>query len=324
MEAQHEAAFDPGAWQRQLDHLRENVGQVVVGQRSALELVLVALMANGHVLLEGVPGVAKTLLAKAFARSLGLPFGRIQFTPDLMPTDITGTSIFSMQDSRFHFRPGPIFTQVLLADEINRAPAKTQAALFEVMQERQATIDGTTHPMKSPFIVLATQNPIEQEGTYRLPEAQLDRFLFRVRLGYPEWEEEMDLLRRYQDRFKKDPIEQIGAVLSAETLQNGLGLTEQVHTEENILDYIARLARRSREHKDILLGASPRASLALLQAAKGRALLEGRMYVVPDDVQAVFVPVLNHRLLLQPERELDGSRPEEVLQELLETEEVPK
>lgn len=297
---------------------------MLVGQEDALEGVLTALLAGGHVLLEGVPGVAKTLLAKLVARSLSLAFRRIQFTPDLMPTDVTGTTVFNLQDSQFHFKPGPAFTHLLLADEINRAPAKTQAALFEVMEERQLSIDGVTHRLEPPFMVLATQNPIEQEGTYQLPEAQLDRFLFRIKLGYPSLEEESDILMRFASNFVGDPLENMESVMSREQILEGQKLTEQVHIEEEVLRYIARLVHRTRGHKDLDLGGSPRASLGVMRAAKARALLQGREFVIPEDVQWALPLVLNHRIMLNPERELDGTAPEEVISGIVAQEEVPR
>jgi MoxR-like ATPase len=307
-----------------VDRLRAQVGHVVLGQEEAVDQLLTGLLAGGHVLLEGVPGIAKTLLAKLLARSLALDFSRIQFTPDLMPSDVIGTSVFDMQERAFQFRPGPVFAQVVLIDEINRAPAKTQAALFEVMEERQITYDGVRHPMREPFFVVATQNPIEQEGTYRLPEAQLDRFLFRVRMDYPALATEKDLLRRFKDDFAGQRAEGLEPVLGAEELLACRALVERVHITDALCDYIAELVCATREHASLYLGASPRASLGILRAAKATALLEGRDFVLPEDVQAAALPVLNHRILLTSERELEGVEPEAVVRDILAGIDVPR
>jgi MoxR-like ATPase len=291
----------------------DEVERVYVGPRSVPELLLISLLAKGHVLLEGVPGVAKTTLCKAFATTLGSNFKRIQFTPDLLPADITGTYVFSPRDGNFQLREGPIFTNVLLGDEINRAPAKTQSALLEAMQEQQATIEGDTRPLPTPFIVLATQNPVEQAGTYPLPEAQIDRFLVRLLIGYPNARDERGILRRFLEG--SPPIK---TILEPEQILGMQQLTREVHVEDEILDYVVRLASSTRTQARVFLGASPRASLALVQAARARALLYGRAFVLPDDVKALAVPVLAHRLVLTPEAEMEGTQKEGLIQKALE------
>ncbi|MEO0326597.1 MAG: MoxR family ATPase [Myxococcota bacterium] len=289
------------------------VQSVYVGPRSIPELLLVGVLAEGHVLLEGVPGVAKTTLVKAFATALGSTFRRIQFTPDLLPADITGTFVLSPRDGTFSLREGPVFANVVLGDEINRAPAKTQSALLEAMQERQVTIEGETRELPRPFLVLATQNPVEQAGTYPLPEAQVDRFLVRVLVGYPEPAQEREILRRtLRAPPVLRPVLDPGAVLA---LQQQV---DAVHVEDAVLDYVIRLATHTRRHGRLYLGASPRASQGLVRAARARALLAGRGYVLPDDVQALAEPVLAHRLVLTPEAEMDGTRAEDVVREALE------
>ena len=323
-----ESAFAPRTDLSQLtahvEAVRQQIGQVIVGQQDLLELLLTALLADGHVLLEGVPGVAKTLTAKLLARTLAVPFSRIQFTPDLMPADVLGTSIFRPAQGDFEFRPGPIFASVVLIDEINRAPAKTQSALFEVMEERTVTQDGRTHYMTMPFIVLATQNPIEQEGTYRLPEAQLDRFLFKLNVGYPTLAEEIQILQGHHGGFGGTPLDKVQAVLSAQDL---IALRQQVgqqRVEANVLEYIAKIVGQTRTHKALYLGASPRASIALLNGAKALAALRGRDFVTPEDVQFLTAPVLRHRIMLTPEREMEGGTPDEVVRAIVQAVEVPR
>ncbi len=304
--------------------VRREVAKAVVGQESTIDLILAALFTGGHILLEGVPGIAKTLTAKLIARSLSVDFSRIQFTPDLMPTDVTGTSVFNLKTSEFNFVKGPVFTNVVLIDEINRAPAKTQSALFEVMEEKQITIDGVTYPMDFPFLVIATQNPIEQEGTYRLPEAQLDRFLFRIKLKYPTLEQEADILRKYKDDFSFRVLEHIKAVISKEDLRESQALIEQVYIKDEIITYIAKLVDSTRNNGDLSLGASPRASIALLRASKAMAAINGRDFVTPDDVKFVSAPVLNHRIILTAEREMEGAEAEDIIKEITEGIEVPR
>jgi MoxR-like ATPase len=315
---------DLSALERHATAIRQELGKVIVGQQALAELLLTAILADGHVLLEGVPGVAKTLTAKLLARTLAVPFSRLQFTPDLMPSDVLGTSIFRPNKAEFEFRPGPIFASIVLIDEINRAPAKTQSALFEVMEERQVTQDGTRYTVPEPFMVLATQNPIEQEGTYRLPEAQLDRFLFKLHVGYPTVEEEIAILQGHHAGFGGTPLEAVQAVLTADDLR---GLREQVrrqHVEPKLLDYIARVVGQTRAHKGLYLGASPRASLALLNGAKALAALRGRDFVTPEDIQYLAAPVLRHRIQLTPEREMEGSTPDDIVKQILQQIEVPR
>lgn len=290
----------------------DEVRAVYVGPRAVPELLLVSLIAGGHALLEGVPGVAKTTLVKAFASTLGLSFRRIQFTPDLLPADITGTYVLSPRDGTFQLREGPIFANVVLGDEINRAPAKTQSALLEAMQERQVTIEGETRTLPSPFLVLATQNPVEQAGTYPLPEAQIDRFLVRLLLGYPSAQDERGVLRRFLEGAPS-----ARTVLSPDEVLELRQLAATVHVQDEVLDYVIRVAAFTREHSRVFLGASPRASLALVEAARARALMDGRSFVLPDDIKALAIPVLAHRLVLTPEAEMEGTRPEGVVQQAL-------
>ncbi|MBD2768157.1 MoxR family ATPase [Hymenobacter sp. BT664] len=297
---------------------------MIVGQTDLLELLLTALLADGHVLLEGVPGVAKTLMAKLLARTLAVPFSRIQFTPDLMPSDVLGTSVFRQNKADFEFRPGPVFASVVLIDEINRAPAKTQSALFEVMEERTVTQDGTTYPMAEPFLVLATQNPVEQEGTYRLPEAQLDRFLFKLHVGYPSLAEEIRILNGHHAGLGSTNLDTVQPILSAPDLHSLRQQVRQQRVEANVLEYIAKLVGQTRAHKSLYLGASPRASLALLNGAKALAALRGRDFVTPEDVQFLAPSVLRHRIMLTPEREMEGGTPDEVVKQIMQTIEVPR
>jgi MoxR-like ATPase len=300
---------------RQAQAVLDEVERAVVGKRDALELVFLGLLADGHVLIEDFPGLAKTLMARAFATVTGLAFSRIQFTPDLMPGDVTGSSIFDQRAAEFEFRPGPIFTQLLLADEINRAPPKTQAALLEAMQERQVTIEGTTHRLQPPFFVLATQNPIEYEGTYPLPEAQLDRFLLRAGVGYPSREDEWEVVARRIERAV-DEVE-LAPVVDRATLLEMQGALEQVHVEESVGYYIVDLVAATRDASSVQVGASPRGTLALMKLSRGKAALAGRDYVVPDDVKAVAVPALAHRLTLRPELWVQRLQADDVVRELL-------
>ena len=304
--------------------MRAEIGKIIVGQTDLLELLLTAVLADGHVLLEGVPGVAKTLMAKLMARTLEVPFSRIQFTPDLMPADVLGTSIFRQNLGDFAFRKGPIFASIVLIDEINRAPAKTQAALFEVMEERTVTQDGTSYQMPDPFLVLATQNPVEQEGTYRLPEAQLDRFLFKLHVGYPTTAEEVQILQGHHAGFGGTDLSAVQPVLTAADLNALRQQVRQQRVEANILEYIAKLVGQTRANKSLYLGASPRASLALLNGAKALAALRGRDFVTPEDVQFLAPSVLRHRIMLTPEREMEGGTPDEVVKQILQAVEVPR
>jgi MoxR-like ATPase len=299
----------------------DEVEQVVYGKREALELVLLGLLADGHVLIEDYPGLAKTLAARSFAQVTSMRFARIQFTPDLMPSDVTGSSIYNQREQDFEFRPGPIFANLVLADEINRAPPKTQASLLEAMQEQQATIEGTTHPLERPFLVLATQNPIEYEGTYPLPEAQLDRFLLRVGFGYPDREHELEMLERRAER-RTDAVE-LRAVVDRETLLELQRDVERVFVAPEIGGYMVDIVRATRDAPAIQVGASPRGSLALLKLARAKAAVAGRDFVTPEDVKAVAVPALAHRLTLRPELWVQRVRPEDVVRERLETVPTP-
>jgi len=310
--------------QTSAEAIRRELGKVIVGQQNLIDLLLTAMLADGHVLLEGVPGVAKTLTAKLLARTLAIPFSRIQFTPDLMPSDVLGTSVFRPNKAEFEFRPGPIFASVVLIDEINRAPAKTQSALFEVMEERHITQDGTTYPMEEPFLVLATQNPIEQEGTYRLPEAQLDRFLFKINVGYPTMTEEIAILQGHHAGLGGTPLDAVSTVLSAADIRALRQQVRQQHVEPKLLEYIAQLVGSTRAHKALYLGASPRASLALLNGAKALSALRGRDFVTPEDVQFLAPAVLRHRILLTPEREMEGTLPDDVVKQIVQQLEVPR
>ncbi|AKD53588.1 AAA family ATPase [Spirosoma radiotolerans] len=308
-----------------VEAIRAEVGKVIVGQHQTVDLLLTALLADGHVLIEGVPGVAKTLTAKLLAKTMSVGFSRIQFTPDLMPSDVLGNSVFTPKTGDFVFRQGPIFANLVLIDEINRAPAKTQAALFEVMEERQVTNDGTTYPLDAPFMVLATQNPIEQEGTYRLPEAQLDRFLFKIIVGYPTASEEVAILRgNHQRRNLADALDAVTTVLTADQLTALRGLVHQVYVEDKLFDYIAQIVQATRASKSLYLGASPRASVALLNSAKALATLRGRDFITPEDVQELAPSVLRHRVLLTPEREMEGATADDVISQLVQKIEVPR
>lgn len=296
------------------ERLFANLERVIIGKRKALELVLIGLLAEGHLLIEDVPGVGKTLLARALSRSLNCSFQRIQFTPDMLPGDVTGTSIYHPGRRTFEFRPGPIFGNIILADEINRATPKTQSALLEAMEERQVTVDGVTHPLPRPFMVLATQNPIEYEGTFPLPEAQLDRFLLRLRLGYPALVDEMRILQSQQHAH---PIESLGAVANLDEVQQAIRAVREVYVVESLQRYIVELVTRTRHHPEIALGASPRASLGLFRAAQAWAALQGRSFVLPDDIKALAPAVLAHRLIVQPSARLQELQPERLIQEIL-------
>ena len=306
----------------QADRILSEVERAIVGKREALELVLIGMLADGHVLIEDFPGLAKTMIARAFAQVTSIGFTRIQFTPDLMPSDVTGSSIFNQRESDFEFRPGPIFTNLLLADEINRAPPKTQAALLEAMQERQVTIEGTTRPLEAPFLVLATQNPIEYEGTYPLPEAQLDRFLLRLGVGYPGREEEWDVLERRIERAADEVV--LSPIVGRDELLEMQRAVEDVHVDRSVGLYMVDLVAATRSASGIQVGASPRGSLALLKLSRCRAALDGRDYVVPQDVKAVAVPALAHRLSLRPELWVQRLRPDDIVAELLDQVPTPK
>ena len=304
--------------------IKEELGKIIVGQENFIDLLLVALLADGHVLIEGVPGVAKTITAKLLAKTIATNFSRIQFTPDLMPSDVLGTSVLNMKTSEFEFKEGPIFSNLVLIDEINRAPAKTQAALFEVMEERQISIDGHTFKMKPPFMVLATQNPIEQEGTYALPEAQLDRFLFKIDVGYPNLEEEILILKTHQDRKGVLPQTLITSLLSESDLLAYKRKIFDILVEDKIMTYIAQLITKTRNHPHLYLGGSPRASIAVLNASKAFAAINGRDFVIPEDIKKVLYPVLRHRIILTPEREMEGMTTDKVIEIIVQSVEVPR
>ena len=307
-----------------MNALRQNIGRVIVGQEETVDLVLTAMLADGHVLIEGVPGVAKTLLARLIARLVDTRFSRIQFTPDLMPSDVLGTTVFNMKTQSFDFHPGPVFADVVLVDEINRAPAKTQAALFEVMEERQVTIDGETHRMGDVYTIIATQNPVEQEGTYKLPEAQTDRFLMKITMGYPSIDEEVAILERHHANATFVKLDDVKPVITHDELLQLRQMMQKVFVEPSLLRYIASIVQLSRQSKAIFLGASPRASVAMLQASKAYALLQGRDFVTPDDIKQVTPSILQHRLILNAEAEMEGHTPLKVAQRLIEKVEVPK
>ena len=315
---------DLAEFSEKVSQIKREISRVVVGQHEAIDLLLTAILADGHVLIEGVPGVAKTLLARLMSRLIDARFSRIQFTPDLMPSDVLGTTVFNMKSSEFEFHKGPVFSDLVLVDEINRSPAKTQAALFEVMEERQVTIDGLTHRMGSIYTIIATQNPVEQEGTYRLPEAQLDRFLFKIRMGYPSVDEEVDILKRHQDNVKLTKLEEIKPVLSIDELLKMREKLQSVYVEERLLRYIATIIQQTRTSKAVYLGASPRAAVAMLNASKASALLNGRDFVTPEDIKFVTPSILQHRLILTAEAEMEGYTALKVAQKLIDKVEVPK
>ena len=307
-----------------ITQLKKAIGNVIVGQQEAVDLLLTAILADGHVLIEGVPGVAKTLLARLVSRLIDARFSRIQFTPDLMPSDVLGTTVFNMKTSEFDFHQGPVFAEMVLVDEINRAPAKTQAALFEVMEERQVTIDGVSHRMNDLYTIIATQNPVEQEGTYRLPEAQLDRFLFKIRMSYPTLEEEVSILQRHQENRKLVKLDDIQPLLSVRELLNMRQQLQEVYIEDSLLRYIASIVQQTRMSKAVYLGASPRAAVAMLNASKAYAMLSGRDFVTPEDIKFVTPNILQHRLLLTAEAEMEGYTALKVAQKLIDKVEVPK
>ena len=307
-----------------VDNIKSELQKVIIGQDSFVELLIVALLADGHVLIEGVPGIAKTVTAKLFAKVLKTDFSRIQFTPDLMPSDVLGTSVLNMKTSEFEFQEGPIFSNIVLIDEINRAPAKTQAALFETMEERQATIDGKTYKFNNPFMVLATQNPIEQEGTYALPEAQLDRFIFKIKVDYPSLEEEIKIIASHHNRKGEKPQSLINAILDTTSLEDYKSKTQAVVVEEKIIKYIAEIVSKTRNHPHLYLGGSPRASIAILNTSKAFAAISGRDFVTPEDIKKALKPVLNHRIILTPEREMEGMTTENVIEMIVQSVEVPR
>lgn len=323
-ELQFQNRLDLSGLQQSVNKIRDEIGKVIVGQKDMIDMLIASLLAKGHSLIEGVPGVAKTITAKLIAKSLSVGFSRIQFTPDLMPSDILGTSIFNLKTSEFEFKKGPIFSNMVLIDEINRAPAKTQAALFEVMEEQQITIDGNKFILGSPFMVLATQNPIEQEGTYRLPEAQLDRFLFKIDVDYPNLEEEIEIISREHQLKEKVKINEISSFLTANQISHYQNLVTQILVEEHLLTYIAQLTLATRNNPFLYLGASPRASIAILKASKAFAAMSGRDFVTPEDIKRAATPVLHHRVIVTPEREMEGITSKQIINQIIETVEIPR
>jgi MoxR-like ATPase len=307
-----------------VEKIKATLAQIIVGQQDVIELVIAGILADGHILIEGVPGVAKTLTAKLVAKAIDAKYSRIQFTPDLMPSDVLGTSVFNPKTTVFEFKQGPIFGNIILIDEINRAPAKTQSALFEVMEERQVTIDGQTYKMDEPFIVLATQNPVEQEGTYRLPEAQLDRFLFKIEIKYPSLEEEIAIVTQQHQQKTTEQLSHIDAVLAGADIVALRKQVRELYVEPKILAFTAQIIHESRSNKSLFLGGSPRASLAIVNAAKAMAAIKGRDFVTPDDIISVAKPVLRHRIMLTPDKEMEGVTPDEVISQIIQKIEVPR
>ncbi|MGE9310733.1 AAA family ATPase [Niabella sp. CJ426] len=305
-------------------NITDEIRKVIVGQDEMVQLIITALLADGHVLIEGVPGVAKTQTAKLVAKAVDAAFARIQFTPDLMPSDVIGTPVFNPSDARFEFKKGPVFGNIVLVDEINRAPAKTQAALLEVMEERQISIDGTTYKMDAPFMVLATQNPVEQEGTYRLPEAQLDRFLFKIEVPYPQEEEELKILSLFHKMGNSNPLESVNAALNGAKINQLRQQVKEILIEDKLLAFIAKLVHQTRNNKAIYLGASPRASLAIMNASKATAAIQGRDFVTPEDIIRVAAPVLRHRIILSPEKEMEGVNENEIIKQIINGLEIPR
>jgi MoxR-like ATPase len=310
--------------QNTVEKIKTEIAKVIIGQAEMVELLIVAILANGHVLLEGVPGIAKTLTAKVLAKLISAGFSRIQFTPDLMPSDVTGTSIFNTKSASFDFNRGPIFSNIILIDEINRAPAKTQSALFEVMEERQVTVDGKTYAMENPFLVFATQNPLEHEGTYRLPEAQLDRFFFKIHVSYPTAEEETRIVEKSHQRKELNELDELSALLSKKQILDYQKQVRLVHVEEPLMKYIAEIIIKTRNHPSLYLGASPRASINTLAASKALAAINGRNYIIPEDIQTVLYPILNHRIYLTPEKELEGESEKQIITDVIASVEIPR
>lgn len=307
-----------------VNQIKATLGKIIIGQQESIDLLIAGILADGHVLIEGVPGVAKTLTAKLIAKAIDAQYSRIQFTPDLMPSDVLGTSVFNPKTIDFEFRQGPIFGNIILIDEINRAPAKTQSALFEVMEERQVTIDGHIYKMQEPFIVLATQNPVEQEGTYRLPEAQLDRFLFKIEIKYPTLEQEIQIVTQQHQQKTNDQLAEIKPILSKDDIILLRNQVRGFHVEPKILEFVAKLIHETRNNKSLYLGGSPRASLAVVNASKALAAIKGRDFVTPDDVVWVAPAVLRHRIMLTPDREMEGVSPDDIVKQIIQKIEVPR
>ena len=319
-----ERRIDLGPLSAAVADIRNEISKVIVGQHEMVDMLMIGLLCDGHILIEGVPGVAKTLTAKLMAKIINAQFSRIQFTPDLMPSDVLGTSVFNPKEADFQFKRGPIFSNIILIDEINRAPAKTQAALFEVMEERQITIDGSTHIMDFPFLVLATQNPIEQEGTYRLPEAQLDRFLFKINVNYPTLEEEINILLNQQTLSQNALLQDVNKILSTTQIAEYRHIINQVLIDPKLVEFIAKIVNETRNNPSLFLGASPRASLAILKASKANAAIKGRDFVKPEDVLEIAAPVMRHRIILTPEKEMEGTTPDELIKNIVTNIEVPR
>jgi len=311
------ARLDMAELQQSLEAVKAEIGKVIIGQEVMIEHLLAALLSNGHVLIEGVPGVAKTITAKLLAKTIDVDFSRIQFTPDLMPSDILGTSIFNVKNSEFEFKKGPVFSSFILIDEINRSPAKTQSALFEVMEERQITMDGKQYEMQEPFLVVATQNPIEHEGTYRLPEAQLDRFLFKINVSYPNLAQEVQIIKNQHENKLEDKTDAVQKVMTGVQLKNYQHLVRNVQVEPQLLEYVAKIIVNTRENQFLYLGASPRASLALLTASKAFAAIRGRDFVTPEDIKEASYAVLRHRIMVSPEREMEGLTADEIIRQIV-------
>ncbi|MEO7960502.1 MAG: MoxR family ATPase [Ginsengibacter sp.] len=320
----YEQRIELGPLHNSVAAIRNEISKVIVGQVAMVDMLLIGLLCDGHILIEGVPGVAKTLTAKLIARIIDADFSRIQFTPDLMPSDVLGTSVFNPREAEFQFKKGPIFSNIILIDEINRAPAKTQSALFEVMEERQVTIDGTSHAMDFPFMVLATQNPIEQEGTYRLPEAQLDRFLFKIEVKYPSVEEEVQILLNQQNLPQNTLLKDVNKLLGRADLASYRRLVHEVMIDPKQIEFIARIVNETRNNSSLFLGASPRASLAILKSAKANAAIRGRDFVKPEDIIEMALPVMRHRIILTPEKEMEGISPDELIRNIIASIEVPR
>ncbi len=315
---------DLSALNQRMHAIRNEIGKVIIGQQKMLDLLMIGLLCDGHILIEGVPGVAKTLTAKLIAKIIDVDFSRIQFTPDLMPSDVVGTSVFNPKEGDFYFKPGPVFSNIILIDEINRAPAKTQAALFEVMEERQVTVDGVTHEMRFPFIILATQNPVEQEGTYRLPEAQLDRFIFKIDVQYPSLQEEIGILNNQHGSTQKELLNQVNTILSVAEIHEFRNIIQSIIVEPRLIEFIAKIVVETRNNPALYLGASPRASLAILRASKANAAIKGRDFVTPEDIVEMAVPVLRHRIILTPEKEMEGVTEDDLIESILKAIEVPR
>jgi len=323
-EIKFESRMDLSGVKALVESVRTEIGKVIVGQHEMVDQLIAALLADGHVLIEGVPGVAKTLTTKLLAQIIDADFSRIQFTPDLMPADVIGTSIFNPKTSEFEFKKGPIFSNLVLIDEINRSPAKTQAALFEVMEERQISTDGITRQMDAPFMVIATQNPIEHEGTYRLPEAQLDRFLFKINVPYPSLEEEINILEGSYERGNKIDLSLLTKVSDAKEIEKQRAIVSEIHVEPELMKYIAEIIQRTRNSSSISIGASPRASVFVMRAAQAWAAIRGRDFITPEDVKQIIKPVLRHRITLTPEKEMEGISSDQVIAMTLEKVEVPR